>query len=374
MAVRLPHSSAALQEAQLLMTKLNFNGDARRRFTSVELCAGAGGQALGLERAGFSHRALVEVDPDACNTLRLNRPRWPVMEGDIASFDGRPYPGIDLLAGGLPCPPFSIAGQQRGRDDERYLFDEALHLVAEMRPSAVMLETVAGFTHPRFAAERRAIASGFRDLGYRCGARLLRAEDFGVPQRRARVIIVALLPGLVEHFRWPKPMRVEPPMVGEVLSDLMGEAGWRGTARWRRGAADLAPTIVGGSKKHGGADLGPSGTRAAWKALGVNGSSIADAAPDRCFVGQPRLTLEMVARLQGFPDGWKFAGRKTAAYRQLGNAFPPPLACAVATQICRALAGAQRVAPPNRPRPVLVESQPAASRSATVGPRLQKVR
>lgn len=373
MAVRLPHLLAAQQEAQLVMTMLHAKDDARRRLTSVELCAGAGGQALGLERAGFAHRALVEVDPHACNTLRLNRPRWPVVEGDIATFDGRPYRGIDLLAGGLPCPPFSIAGKQRGQQDERYLFDAALRLVDEMRPRAVVLETVPGIMHPRFAAERRAIVSGFRDLGYRRGARLLRAEDFGVSQRRARVIIVALRPAFAEHFRWPKPMRVEPPSVGEALFELMGAEGWRGAARWRRDAADLAPTIVGGSKKHGGADLGPSGSRAAWRALGVNGSSIADAAPDRSFVGSPRLTIEMVARLQAFPDDWEFAGRKTAAYRQVGNAFPPPLACAVATQVHRALAGAQQTVTWDRSRPVLVEPRPAMARGATAGSRLQKV-
>lgn len=344
------------------MTTHHSKADARRRLTSVELCAGAGGQALGLERAGFAHRALVEVDPHACNTLRLNRPGWPVVEGDITTFDGRPYRGIDLLAGGLPCPPFSIAGQQLGQRDERYLFDVALRLVDEMRPRAVMLETVPGIQHPRFVAERQAIVRGFRELGYWCSAKLLRAEAFGMPQRRVRFVIVALRPALVEHFRWPKRLQVEPPTVGEALFDLMGAAGWRGAPQWRQDAAALAPTIVGGSKKHGGADLGPSGTRAAWRSLGVNGSSIADAAPDRSFDGLPRLTVEMVARLQGFPDDWAFSGGKTAAYRQVGNAFPPPLAYAVARQIRRALAGAQPAATRDRRRPVPVESRPAVGR------------
>ena len=110
------------------------------QLTSIEVCAGAGGQALGLETAGFDHSALVELEPVACATLRLNRPSWSVIEGDLRKFDGRPYQGIDLLAGGVPCPPFSKAGKQLGAEDERDLFPEAIRLVDECRPQAVMLE------------------------------------------------------------------------------------------------------------------------------------------------------------------------------------------------------------------------------------------
>ena len=98
-------------------------------------------------------------------------------------------------------------------------------------------------------------------------------------------------------------------------------------------ANEIAPTIVGGSKKHGGPDLGPTRAKKAWAKLGVNGHTIAESAPERGFAGSPRLTVEMVARLQGFPAGWGFVGKKTAAYRQVGNAFPPPVARAVAKQI-----------------------------------------
>ena len=109
------------------------------------MCAGAGGQALGLEQAGFEHSAVVEIDNWCCETLRLNRPRWTVHEGDLNAFDARAYRGIDLLAGGLPCPPFSVAGKQLGDKDERNLFPAALRIVDETRPKAIMIENVRGF-------------------------------------------------------------------------------------------------------------------------------------------------------------------------------------------------------------------------------------
>ncbi len=119
--------------------------------------------------------------------------------------------------------------------------------------------------------------------------------------------------------------------------DLMAADGWRGASAWRTRADSIAPTIVGGSKKHGGPDLGPTRAKRAWEALGVDGRGIADMPPAQDFRGMPRLTNRMAARIQGFPDDWEFAGRKTAAYRQIGNAFPPPVAEAVATQIAVAL-------------------------------------
>ena len=104
---------------------------------SLELCAGAGGQAQGLERSGFEHEALVEIDAAACSTLRLNRPQWKVIEGDLGQFDASPYQGVDLVAGGVPCPPFSKAGKQMGSEDERDLFPQAIRVVRETRPQAL---------------------------------------------------------------------------------------------------------------------------------------------------------------------------------------------------------------------------------------------
>jgi DNA (cytosine-5)-methyltransferase 1 len=304
---------------------------------SIEFCAGAGGQALGLEQAGFQHSALVEIEPEFATTLRLNRPMWDVHTADMNEFDGRPYRGIDLLAGGLPCPPFSIAGKQLGENDERNLFPAALRLIDEIRPKAVMIENVRGFLSAVFEDFRIHLKSQLNKLGYTVEWRLLSASDFGVPQLRPRVVIIAIRKDLVEAFDWPTVMPHNPPTVGETLKDLMSANSWRGAARWAAHANDIAPTIVGGSKKHGGPDLGPTRARQAWATLGVEGRTIAETAPERDFVGMPRLTLRMVARIQGFPDNWQFHGRKTNAYRQVGNAFPPPVARAVANNVKVAL-------------------------------------
>lgn len=310
--------------------------------SSLEICAGAGGQAIGLEGAGFEHSVLVELDRGACQTLRFNRPAWNVVEGDVRAFSAAPYRGVDLLAGGVPCPPFSIAGKQLGPDDERDLFPEALRMVDEARPAAVMLENVRGLLGPMFADYRAHIDSRLSKLGYVSQWKLLHASDFGVPQLRPRVICVALKPSVAAHFNWPVG-GAQRTTVGEALLPLMAANGWRGAEAWADSACTVAPTLVGGSKKHGGPDLGPTRAKKAWRELGVDGMGLADAAPGPDFAGLPRLTVAMVARLQGFPADWQIAGRKTVAYRQVGNAFPPPVATAVATQITAALdAAAQR--------------------------------
>jgi DNA (cytosine-5)-methyltransferase 1 len=299
--------------------------------TVLELCAGAGGQALGFESAGYEHVGLVELDAFACKTLRFNRPKWNVLEENLNYFDGKPYSGVDVIAAGLPCPPFSKAGKQLGSADERNLFPAALRVIHEVQPKAVVIENVRGILDAVFTDYRTYIASQLP--GYWTDWALLNACDYGVPQLRPRVNFVAIRRGLESKFDWPTPDRGTTPTVGQALYDLMAAKGWLGAKSWRDRASEIAPTLVGGSKKHGGPDLGPTRARAAWAALGVNGSTLASDAPERDFVGMPRLTVRMAARVQGFPDDWEFSGGKTAAYRQVGNAFPPPVACAVATQV-----------------------------------------
>lgn len=306
------------------------------KYCAIELCAGAGGQALGLEMAGFSHSALVEIDADCCRTLRHNRPEWTVLEQDVRTFDGTDFKAVDLLAGGLPCPPFSVAGKQLGHKDERNLFDDALRLVREIEPKAVLIENVRGFLSESFADYRNHLSNQFQSLGYSLDIFRVNASDFGVSQLRPRVVIVAFKNEIWPFFKPPVPSTAQPPSVGELLGDLMAAEGWKHSKKWVAGANSIAPTIVGGSKKHGGPDLGPTRAREAWRKLGVNGSSIAPSAPERDFEGDPRLTVRMVARVQGFPDSWHFTGKKTAAYRQVGNAFPAPVAAAFGQAIIQA--------------------------------------
>jgi DNA (cytosine-5)-methyltransferase 1 len=297
---------------------------------ALELCAGGGGQALGLELAGFEHAGLIENDKAACNTLRLNRPNWNVIEHDLfQELDLSPFKGVDLLAGGLPCPPFSIAGKQLGQKDERNLFDVGVNYVDAIRPKAVMFENVRGMLGPRFADYRTWIDARLKKLGYVSDWKLLNASDYGVPQVRLRAILVAVKKSHSDQFNWPSGKKTSK-TVGSTLHGQMRANGWMQADNWRENANSLAPTIVGGSKKHGGADLGPSRTKAAWAELMVDGCNIANSAPIKNFIGMPQLTLPMVSRLQGFPSTWMFSGKKTAAYRQIGNALPPPVARAIA--------------------------------------------
>lgn len=305
----------------------------QRPLTCVEICAGAGGQALGLALAGFTHIALIEYEEDYCKILKLNRPEWNVICADVHDFDGKPYRGVDLLAGGVPCPPFSVAGKQLGREDERDLFPEAIRLIGEMKPRAVMLENVKGFLGVGFEEYRGYILKSIEGLGYQTQIRLLNASDYGVPQLRLRVVIVAIRKDENVSFFYPEKRQGCTLTVGETLYDLMAENKWEGAKLWAKNANKIAPTLVGGSKKHGGPDLGPVRARNAWAGLGVDGRGVADTAPEADFEGMPRLTSRMMARIQGFPDTWTFGKKKTAACRMIGNAFPPPVAQAVGQKI-----------------------------------------
>ena len=305
----------------------------------IELCAGGGGQALGLQQAGFEHHSLFEIDSHSCRTLSQNNPHWYVVNADIREIDASQFKGIDLLAGGLPCPPFSVAGRQLGQADERDLFPFALRWIDECRPQSVMIENVRGLLTPRFSEYRQSFLRSLSKLGYCAEWKLLDACHYGVSQYRKRASLVAVQRNLASGFEWPSPHPRTPPTVGEILYDQIASRGWPLASEWSSGANDLAPTIVGGSHKHGGPDLGPTRARKAWAALGVDGKGLADEPPGPCFGYMPRLTVPMVARIQGFPDTWTFVGSKTSAYKQVGNAFPPPMAQAVGKGILQVLTG-----------------------------------
>lgn len=318
----------------------------KAQFKVVEICAGAGGQSLGLERAGFEHALAVELDPNAAKTLQRNREKWDVRIGDVADpevWDPAEFEGVDLLAGGVPCPPFSIAGKQLGANDERDLFAWAVELCGRVKPKALLLENVRGLSANRFTGYRQHVLDRLNEHGYIGQWKLLHASDFGVPQLRPRFVLVAFPSEYAKYFAWPEYLGEPAKSVGETLEDLMGERGWEGATKWAFEADRIAPTIVGGSKRHGGADLGPTRAKRAWADLGVDAMGVADAAPEQGWeapegVPGPKLTTRMVARIQGFDESeWEFHGKKTSCYRQIGNAFPPPVAEAVGRSIARAL-------------------------------------
>ncbi|MCI0385937.1 DNA cytosine methyltransferase [Streptomyces sp. CNQ085] len=349
-------------------------------FASVEICAGAGGQALGLHNAGFRHLALVEIDENACNTLRDNvegNPDWGdcrILPKDLTKLSpeelaeelGLSEGELDLFAGGVPCPPFSAAGKQLGEGDERDLFPYALAMVEYLKPKAVMIENVRGLLEPEYKFRNyreNVIKRRLCEAGYViCGWRVIEACDYGVPQLRPRAILVALRGEYAGHFEWPDPGETKLVTVGEALAKSMNRrfgdspTGRAAYERWyEKACIGVAPTLVGGSKKHGGADLGPTRAKKAWRKLGVDAMGVAnepedmkDSKRDLYSVDKegvpigPKLTVSQAAIIQGFPEEWKFSGRKTAAYRQVGNAFPPPVAQAIGTQIITALeAGAK---------------------------------
>ncbi|MGH9757589.1 MAG: DNA cytosine methyltransferase, partial [Candidatus Acidiferrales bacterium] len=271
--------------------------------TVLEMCAGGGGQATGLESAGFDLAAAIEIDRHACDTLRMNRPRWNVIEASVSDFAGADFRGVDLLAGGVPCPPFSIAGKQLGHEDERNLFPEALRIVRESKPAAVLLENVPGFASERFSDYRQNLLGKFARFGYEAQWRVLNACWFGVPQLRPRFVLVAFRGAFSDSFSWPEPDGTSPLSVGNALFDLISSREWRGAEKWRSKASGIAPTLVGGSKKHGGPDLGPTRARKQWAAMGVDGLGLADEppGPEKPVHFTPRLTVRMAARIQGFP-------------------------------------------------------------------------
>ncbi|CBG72740.1 conserved hypothetical protein [Streptomyces scabiei 87.22] len=382
----------------------------------MEICAGAGGQAVGLHNAGFDHLALVEWDQHAVRTLRANVHDWPGWDKSridaLEPMDVREFLGskvhtsldlekgdLDLLAGGVPCPPFSLAGKRLGKDDERDLFPDALRIVRALRPKAVMIENVRGILEPPevFIDYRRDILNELDELDYvipeiseswpaekqdremRQVWRRMDANRFGVPQLRPRAILVAIRKDVLASsgvdFLWPLQLEGKRATVVDELAASMearcrkfwnknkdGERARPGEPsgkhvyqEWLRKATDaveagkgIAPTLVGGSRKHGGADLGPTRAKRAWEALGVNAMGLAndpsECDPERDLFREagPMLTVEQAAVIQGFPEVWKFPGKKTAKYRQVGNAFPPPVAEAVGRAIAAVLRPEQR--------------------------------
>ncbi|MFE9963775.1 DUF6339 family protein [Streptomyces sp. 900116325] len=322
----------------------------RRTPTAVDVCAGVGGQALGLEQAGFDVLAAVDIDADSCATLRHNRPGWHVVHDDIRRVDVERHPqldSVDLLCCGLPRSPYTMAGRQQAMSDPRDALEAALEMTLVVRPRVLVLENIPTFqTDPRFEEPRVRIRRTAETLGYDMAWGSLQATDFEVPQNRLHGFVVAMAPEDMNRFSWPTPAGRPVPTLGGALQESMAARGWPQAAEWAARAGSPAPLIVGGATGRGGADLGPSRAKAQWARYGVYGGSIGDEVPGPDFrldldveprYGLPKITVEQVALLQGMPEGWAIQGKKTSAYRQVSQAVPPRLARELGQRIIAAL-------------------------------------
>ncbi|MFG2568787.1 DNA cytosine methyltransferase [Streptomyces sp. NPDC048567] len=312
----------------------------------VDVCAGAGGLALGLEQAGFEPVLLLDRKAVACETLGLNRPHWKVLEMDLLDFvpDEHPYTyDVDLLSAGLPRLRSSATAARTDTDEEERLLRATVLLAPAIQPHAMIIENVPALVEAAaFAPLRTFVHEELEHLGYRLHWFVLNAADFGVPQVRKQGVLVALKARYAKRFRPPPPTVTTHTSAGEALRQSMAARGWRGADAWADGAGAVAPTLVGGSDNRGGADLGPSGTKAAWARMGVNGGALADTVPGPEDDGRSdliKLTDAQTALLQDFPADWLFSGRKTARYRQIGHASPPPVGKALGLAVAEALSG-----------------------------------
>ncbi|MFF3951705.1 DNA cytosine methyltransferase [Streptomyces sp. NPDC001890] len=310
----------------------------------VDVCAGAGGLALGLEQAGYSPVLLLDAKAVACETLRMNRPGWNVLEMDLLDFVPDEYPetyDVDLLSAGLPRVRSSATAARPETEEEQRLLEAAVLLAHSVQPRGLLIENVPGLVDaPEFEPLRDFIRKELEHLGYRLHWFVLNAADFGVPQDRKQGVLVALKERYSDAFRPPRRTVAKYVSVGRALRDSMAARGWRDADTWAAQANGVAPTLVGGSDNRGGADLGPTGTKKAWARMGVNGGALADEVPGPEFDGRPdmiKLTDAQAALLQGFPATWRFAGRKTARYRQIGHASPPPVGRALGSAIAEAV-------------------------------------
>ncbi|MFD0376829.1 DNA cytosine methyltransferase [Streptomyces sp. NPDC127112] len=325
------------------------NTQETERLRSVDVCSGAGGLALGLEQAGFDPVLLLDNRRVACRTLRANRPFWNVLETNLLDFDPSEHTetyDVDLLSAGLPRVKASATVTRRDSEAELELLRATMLLLHGVQPRALLVENVPDLvTKPAYCPIRVYVRQELEHLGYRHRWFVLNAADHGVPQTRRQGILVAFKGDVLDAFVQPTASTPVHKTVGEALEESMSARGWEGAKHWAAQADQPAPTLVGGSWERGGADLGPTGTKKAWARMGVDGATVADAVPGADFrwnptLGRPGmmpLTVAQAARLQGFPSSWHIEGRKTAMYRQVGHASPPPVSRAIGAAIAAAL-------------------------------------
>ena len=320
----------------------------RMRPTAIELFAGAGGFALGLEEAGIDVLLLNDNEKWACETLKLNRPEWNVIHSDVRKIDWSSYKA-DIVTGGFPCQPFSYAGKRLGLDDVRgTLFFEFARCVKEIKPKVFVGENVYGLTTHDMGRTLKSMISVMESLGYKVQYQVLDAADYDVPQKRKRVFIIGTLPEIT--FRFPRPS-------GKVITlkeALKGVPKSKGAEYNKAREAVMKLVPPGGSwvnlpkniqiKYMGKSFYSGGGRRGAARRLSWNEpsptltTSPVQKLTEFCHPDETRpLTVREYARIQTFPDQWQFTGGIAAQYKQIGNAAPVNLAKALGKAVIRAL-------------------------------------
>lgn len=309
----------------------------------LELCSGAGGLASGLRRAGFETAGLVEQNAAACKTLTANFPEASILHSDIREADLSAFEGIDLLAAGLPCPPFSQTGQKLGRHDPRNLFPAAIDIAKKLRPRAILFENVPGLMQSRHTTLRAEIISDLESVNYSAQWIELSSQDFGVPQRRKRLFLVAFRDEAAQQ-RFRVPTRSDGNFefkctVYDVIAKELMSKGWRPSEEAVRRLKCLAPTLIGGSEKKQGMDLGMPKSRTRWEMMGVDPLGFANEPPAADHQGPIRLTLSMLAAIQDFSPRWQFFGERQEVFRQITNAVPSIVGAYIGAAVRIALTG-----------------------------------
>ena len=329
-------------------------------FTVIELFAGAGGLAVGLEKAGLKCVALNEIDKYACKTLRTNRPNWNVLEGDIKQFDFSEYHNsIDVVTGGFPCQAFSYAGKKLGLADARgTLFYEFARAVKEINPLICVGENVRGLLSHEHGKTLQGMISILDEIGYNVAPfQVLKAINYKVPQKRERLILVGIRKDINIKFEYPKPYKkiynlADALKKGKLYdSDVPKSAGAKypqtkidvlnlvpPKGYWRDLPLDVQKSFMGGSFYLGGGKTGMA-RRIGWDEPCLTLTcSPAQKQTERCHPDETRpFTVREYARIQTFPDDWVFEGPMAQQYKQIGNAVPVNLGCEVGYAIVKFL-------------------------------------
>lgn len=331
--------------------------------TCIELFAGAGGLALGLEQAGFEEIGLVEFDAKACETLRINRPKWNILEEDIIEVSKRDLLNefnlkegeLDLLSGGYPCQSFSYAGKKLGLEDVRgTMFYYYAEFLRQLKPKMFLAENVKGLTTHDKEKTIQTMIDVFEDLDYSVEWKVLNAWDYGVAEKRQRVVIIGIRNDLKDKikFEYPEPHKYKP-VLRDALKDVPDSPGAKYPESkkkvfdlvppggyWRDLPDDVAKDYMKSCYYMGGGRTGIA-RRISWDepCLTLTCSPMMKQT-DRCHPDESRpFTTREYARIQSFPDEWQFAGKVNDVYKQIGNAVPVNLAKCVGESIIEALNG-----------------------------------